>query len=69
MSNMNHLAFDQNCNIQELSFNEIDEVDGAGFPVVAAIGLFVLASAAAPVIGEAATGFADGLVEGFTDDE
>ncbi|WP_298301824.1 class IIb bacteriocin, lactobin A/cerein 7B family [uncultured Erythrobacter sp.] len=66
MSNMNHDAFAQGA-IVELNFGELEEVNGGGLPLV--IGLAFVAVAIKPVATEFAKGFADGMVEGFTDDE
>ena len=68
MSNTNHDAFAQGA-IIELNLNELEDVSGGVPPLVIGIGLAVVAVALKPVATEFAKGFADGMVEGFTDDE
>ncbi len=66
MSYMNtHAAFAPAGGIQELSFDEIDEV--AGGPFLVPVLIFLGKAAAAGIAGTAAVGFVDGLIEGFSD--
>ncbi len=67
MSYMNQAAFAPAGGIQELSFDEIDEVSGGALFVPALI--FLGKAAAAGIAGTVAVGFVDGLIEGFSDEK
>lgn len=52
--------------IQELNFNEVDSVSGGPLPLIV---VAAAAAAGTAIVGTAAVGFVDGLIEGFQDDE